>query len=115
MEPAIAQAIFESITLLGNACTVLEEKCISGISANEETCSNFVMNSIGIVTYLNDIIGHHEGDLIGKECAATGKSVKEVVLERKLLSEDVLDRIFSVENLMDPMDVTVLLKEGLAK
>ncbi|MFC5369230.1 aspartate ammonia-lyase [Arcanobacterium bovis] len=102
MEPVIGQALFESISLLQNACITLRERCVTGITVNENICAQFVMNSIGIVTYLNDIIGHHEGDLIGKECARTGKSVREVVLERGLMTEAELDRALSVENLMHP-------------
>ena len=49
------------------------------------------------MTYLNPFIGHHEGDIVGKICAETGKSVRDVVLERGLLSEEELDDIFSVE------------------
>jgi len=60
------------------------------------------MNSIGIVTFLNPIIGHHHGDLVGRECARTGKNVREVVLEMGLLTEDELDKIFSPENLIRP-------------
>ncbi len=102
MEPVIGQALFESISLLKNACTNLGEKCIRGITVNQEVCENFVLNSIGIVTYLNPFIGHHEGDIVGKICAETGKSVREVVLERGLLTEDQIDDIFSIENLMHP-------------
>ncbi|MEH6465912.1 MAG: aspartate ammonia-lyase, partial [Shewanella psychromarinicola] len=58
--------------------------------------------SIGIVTYLNPFIGHHEGDIIGRICAQTGKNVREVVLERGLLTVEELDDILSVENLMHP-------------
>ncbi len=72
------------------------------ITANPEVCLGYVMNSIGIVTFLNPIIGHHNGDLVGKECARTGKNVREVVLEMGLLSEAELDEIFSPENLMWP-------------
>ncbi|MEN3930795.1 aspartate ammonia-lyase [Microvirga sp. W0021] len=102
MEPVIAQAMFESISLLTNACRNLREKCINGITANVEICHNYVMNSIGIVTYLNPIIGHHEGDIVGKICAQTGKSVKEVVLERGLMTEEEIDEVFSIENLLNP-------------
>ncbi len=102
MEPVIAQAMFESLELLSNACVNLRDKCIDGITVNKEVCENYVYNSIGIITYLNPYIGHHEGDVIGRICAKTGKSVKEVVLERGLLSEAELDDIFSVENLMCP-------------
>jgi aspartate ammonia-lyase len=102
MEPVIAQSMFESLDILKNACINLRDKCIDGISVNKEVCESYVYNSIGIVTYLNPYIGHHEGDIVGKICAETGKSVKEVVLERGLLSEEELDDIFSVDNLMKP-------------
>lgn len=102
MEPVIGQALFESIEILSNACVNLGEKCVNGITVNKEICEAFVYNSIGIVTYLNPFIGHHEGDIVGKICAETGKSVREVVLERGLLTEEQLDDIFSVENLMHP-------------
>lgn len=102
MEPVIGQALFESIDLLKNAVINLRDKCIDGITVNKEVCEHFVFNSIGIVTYLNPFIGHHEGDIVGKICAETGKSVRDVVLERGLLTEAQLDDIFSVQNLMHP-------------
>ncbi|UOO82633.1 aspartate ammonia-lyase [Uruburuella testudinis] len=102
MEPVIAQALFESITLLGNACINLEEKCVRGITVNREVCEYYVFHSIGLVTYLNPFIGHHNGDIVGKICAQTGKSVREVVLELGLLSEAELDDILSPQNLMYP-------------
>jgi aspartate ammonia-lyase len=102
MEPVIGQAMFESLSLMGNACIALREKCVEGITANPDVCMNHVLNSIGIVTYLNPFIGHHEGDIIGKICAQTGKNVREVVLERGLLTVEELDEILSVENLMHP-------------
>ena len=103
MEPVIAQALFESITLLRNACRSLRDKCVEGITANPEVCRDNVMNSIGIVTYLNPVIGHHNGDLVGKECARSGRSVREVVLEMGLLTEAEIDESFSPENLMQPL------------
>jgi aspartate ammonia-lyase len=102
MEPVIAQAIFESVSLLTNASQSLRVRCVDGIMANREVCLGYVMNSIGIVTFLNPIIGHHNGDLVGKECARTGKSVREVVLEMGLLNAVDLDEIFSAKNLAWP-------------
>ncbi|QUM76723.1 aspartate ammonia-lyase [Moritella sp. 24] len=102
MEPVIGQCLFESLSLLENACFTLQDKCVKDITANRKVCQDFVLNSIGIITYLNPFIGHHEGDVIGKICAETGKNVREVVLERGLLSETELDEIFSIENLMKP-------------
>ncbi|MFZ7316801.1 aspartate ammonia-lyase [Avibacterium avium] len=102
MEPVIGQAMFESISLLSNACVNLRDKCVNGITVNADVCRNYVLNSIGIVTYLNPFIGHHSGDIVGKICAETGRSVREVVLERGLLTEEQLDDILSLENLMNP-------------
>ena len=102
MEPVIAQAIFESINLLTRGMSTLRELCVVGIEANEEVCRRNVLDSIGIVTYLNPVIGHHNGDLVGRECARSGRSVREVVIEMGLLEESVLDEILSPENLLRP-------------
>jgi len=110
MEPVIAQCLFESFELLSNACTTLAKKCIDGITANEEHTKQMVFNSVGIITFLNPYIGHHMGDVIGKEAIATGKSVRELVLEKKLLTETELDNILSVNNLMHPKYTAALFK-----
>ena len=102
MEPLIGQVSFESIRLLYNAMRTLRELCIVGIEANEDVCRRNVLSSIGIVTYLNEVIGHHNGDLVGRECARSGRNVREVVLEMGLLDEATLDELLSVENLLRP-------------
>ncbi|MDG0818102.1 aspartate ammonia-lyase [Bdellovibrio svalbardensis] len=102
MEPVIASSLFESVKLLTHACYTLKDKCVDGITANVDRCREYVMNSIGIVTYLDPIIGHAEGDLIGKICAQTGRNVAEVALERGVVTQAQLDEIFSVENLLNP-------------
>ncbi|MCQ9342870.1 aspartate ammonia-lyase [Corynebacterium kozikiae] len=103
MEPVIGEALFQSIRILGNAVDALREKCVVGITANPEVCRAYVENSIGIVTYLNPFIGHHNGDMIGKEAAATGRSVRELVLEKGLMDEETLNQVLSKENLMHPV------------
>lgn len=102
MEPVIGQTLFESINLLANAIRTLRELCVIGIEANEDVCRNNVLNSIGIVTYLNEVIGHANGDAVGRECARSGRNVREVVLEMGLLDEGALDELLSVENLLRP-------------
>ena len=102
MEPVIAQAIFESIDLLVNACDTLRERCVKGITANADVCRAYVENSIGIVTYFNDVIGHHLGDIVGKRAAAEGKTVREVIAEMGLLSDEEVEAILSPENLANP-------------
>ena len=102
MEPVICQATFESSSLLIHAMQALREKCVVGIKANVDVCRNHVLGSIGIVTYLNPVIGHHNGDLVGRECARSGRNVREVVLEMGLLAEATLAELLSVENLLRP-------------
>ncbi|WP_245993614.1 aspartate ammonia-lyase [Flaviflexus salsibiostraticola] len=102
MEPVIAHVLFESISLLQNATTTLRDKCVVGITANPEVGLRNVMNSIGIVTYLNPVIGHHNGDRVGKEAARSGRTVKEVVVEMGLVDPERLDELLSHDSLMNP-------------
>lgn len=102
MEPVIGECIFQSIRMLGNAAETLRTKCVTGITANEDVCKSYVDNAIGIITYLTPFIGHHNGDRVGKEAVETGKSVREVVLEKELMDEDTLNQVLSKQNLMHP-------------
>lgn len=103
MEPVIAFSLFSSFTYMENACYTLTNKCVTGITANEEICANMVMNSIGIVTSLNPILGYEEASSIAKEALATGKSIHQItVVERKLITQQKWEEIFSIENLINP-------------
>lgn len=103
MEPVIAFSLFTSFTYMGNAIHSLVEKCINGITANEEVCRNMVMNSIGIVTALNPILGYEQCSAIAKEALETGKSVHDIaVVEKQLLTQQKWDEIFNIENLIHP-------------
>lgn len=102
MEPMIGYATFESLRTLTNAIFTLRTRCVDGIEVNTERNHEALMSSVGIVTLLNDDIGHGAADEVGKECVRTGRSVREVVLERGLLTEERLDELFSVENMRSP-------------
>ncbi|HEY9170261.1 MAG TPA: aspartate ammonia-lyase [Lutibacter sp.] len=103
MEPVIAFAMFTSLDYLGNAIETLIAKCIDGITANTDHCFNMVMNSIGIVTQLNPILGYDECSSIAGEALKTGKSIHDIVVdERKLISQVKWDEIYSLENLINP-------------
>lgn len=103
MEPVIAFSLFTSISYMSNAIHSLVDKCIDGITANEDICRNMVMNSIGIVTALNPILGYEMCSSIAKEALETGKSVHDIaVLERKVITQEKWDEIFNIENLINP-------------
>ncbi|MBM4178482.1 MAG: aspartate ammonia-lyase [Ignavibacteria bacterium] len=102
MEPVIAYRIFQSIETLMRASDTLRELCIDGITANAEHTREMVLNSVGIVTALNPILGYEESAAIAKEAFETGGSVIDIVRSKGLLSEEKIQEIFSLENLMHP-------------
>lgn len=103
MEPVIAFSLFTSLEYMGNAVNTLTNKCIKGITANAEVCYNMVMNSIGIVTALNPILGYEICASVAKEALATGKSIHDLVVkERKLISQEKWDEVYSIENMINP-------------
>jgi aspartate ammonia-lyase len=103
MEPVIAFSLFTSLTYMQNACKTLREKCVVGITANAEHTKQMVMNSIGIVTQLNPIIGYKKSAAIAKEALETGKSVHDLVVkEQQLITQDKWDEIFTFENMIRP-------------
>ena len=101
-EPVIAYNLFSSVVMLEKAMKTLADKCISGITANEQRCSDYVYNSIGIVTALNPYIGYENSASIAKEALNTGKRVYDLALERGLLSKERLDEILTPENMLNP-------------
>lgn len=101
-EPVIAYGLFNSISMMRNAMLTLASKCIDGITANEQICSDFVYNSIGIVTALNPYIGYENSASIAKEALQTGKAVKDIAMEGNLLSPEQLNEIFQPQNMLNP-------------
>jgi aspartate ammonia-lyase len=103
MEPVICFSLFTSLEYMTNAIQTLIDKCLDGITANEKICSDFVMNSIGIVTALNPILGYEACAEIAKEADASGKSVHTIVVkERKYITQVQWDKIYSVQNMLHP-------------
>jgi aspartate ammonia-lyase len=101
-EPVIAHSLFKSITHLRNGCLTLAERCVKGITANRERLRASVEQSIGVVTALNPYIGYANATEVAQEALATGKSVYDLVLEKKLLSKERLDEILQPEVLTRP-------------
>ncbi len=102
MEPVMVQSLFESIDILMNGMKTLKYRCIDGITANTEVCRAYVMNSIGLVTALNPVLGYEVSSQVAQEALESGKGVYDIVLDRKLLSKDELDEILNPENMIKP-------------
>jgi aspartate ammonia-lyase len=99
-EPIIAHSLFKSITHLSQACLVLEERCISGITANADHLRAMVEDSIGLATALNPHIGYRNATTIARDALIGNRSVYDLVLERELMTKHQLDEILKPEMLI---------------
>jgi len=99
-EPIIVYNLFQSISMLCRAFETLAAKCIDGITANEDRCRELVLNSIGLVTALNPVLGYENSTLVAKEALETGNSVYAIVLDRELITKEELDDYLKPENMI---------------
>jgi fumarate hydratase class II len=106
MLPVIGRNLLESIRLLSTVSRTFADKCIVGIEADVERCRNYALSSPSIGTSLNPYIGYEEAAKVIKQSLAENKTLREVVLERKLLSEEEVDRA---------LDVMAMTKGGIVK
>jgi aspartate ammonia-lyase len=103
MEPVITFALFTSIATMQHAVDSLRVNCVEGITANAERSRDMVLNSLGIVTVLKPSLGYKQCAEIAREGYESGKSLHDIVVkERKLLTQEKWDAMFSFENLISP-------------
>jgi aspartate ammonia-lyase len=103
MEPVITFALFTSIATMEHAIESLRVHCVEGITANAERTRDMVLNSLGIVTLLKPSLGYKQCAEIAREGYETGKSLHDIVVsERRLLTQEQWDEVFSFENLIQP-------------
>jgi len=93
MMPVIAFNLLMSLTILNNALMVLRERCIEGITANEERCRWYVEHSVSLVTALNPKIGYARAAEIAKRAMAKGKTIRETIQEEGLLTNEELTEV----------------------
>ncbi len=102
MMPVIQHKLLDSINILTNALHVFNEKCVKGITANVDKCNHFAMSSVAIVTALNPIIGYLNAAAICKESLKTGKSIRDIVLEKDLMTKEKLDEVLAPMAMTEP-------------
>ncbi len=100
MMPVIAHNLLESIRIMGNAADNLAERCVSGIVANEERCRELIELSMAMVTSLAPKIGYDRAAEIAKESARTGRTVRQICLDNRVLPEAELNAA------LDPVAMT---------
>ncbi len=102
MMPVMAHNLLEAIRLLGNAAEILADKCVRGIEANRERCQELVELSMAMVTSLAPKIGYDRAAEIAKESVQTGKTVRQLCLEKKVLPETELNAALDPVGMTEP-------------
>jgi fumarate hydratase class II len=104
MMPVMAYNLLQSIHLLSNATRVFTQKCVKGLKADKDRCREMVEKSLAMVTALSPRIGHDRAVEIAKEAYKTGKTIREIALQQRILPARELGKI------LDPWKMT---KPGL--
>ncbi|MDL2310635.1 aspartate ammonia-lyase [Peptostreptococcaceae bacterium OttesenSCG-928-C18] len=92
-EPIIFYNLFESIETLTKGIKTFTDNAIIDLTANKEHCKKQVESSIGLITAINPYVGYKKSALIAKEALQSGKTIKDIVLEFEIMSQDKLDEV----------------------
>ncbi|MCI8557461.1 MAG: aspartate ammonia-lyase [Lachnospiraceae bacterium] len=101
-EPIIFYCIFQSIDTLAYAVQTFVDNCVTGITANETRCRYLVENSVGIITAICPHVGYQKAADIAKRAIKTGESVRSLILQENLLTEQELNEILDPVHMTEP-------------
>ena len=104
MMPVIAHNILSSMEMLKNFLPVFTERCVKGIAADADRCRHYFEASVGLATILNPYIGYAKAAEVAKESVATGKTLRQLILEKGLMTEADLDKALDPRRVTEPHD-----------
>ncbi len=99
MMPLIAYDLIHSMEILGNTILALSKNCIAGIEAKSDRCLEYAEGSLALVTALNTHIGYLNAANVAKESLETGKSLRQIVLDKGLMTEEALAEVLDLETM----------------
>jgi aspartate ammonia-lyase len=102
MMPAMIYNVLQSMEILKNTLEVFRSRCVEGITADAAHCEHYALESVGIATALNRHIGYAAAAEVAKESMRTGKSIYQIVVERKLLDSEQLRSILDPRAMTEP-------------
>ena len=102
MEPVISFNMFNSMKYMTNAVDTFVEKLLLDLQPNKEQCQEWLDKSVGIVTAMLPHIGYENSAMIAKEAYNTGKPVRQVILEKGLISKEKMEKILSPKEMTTP-------------
>lgn len=104
MMPVINFNLLQSIEILTRDIDVFTERCIKGITVNRERCREYAETSVGLATILNPEIGYEAAAVVAKESAATGKPLRDIIIEKGILSPKEVDKILDPVKMTEPSE-----------
>jgi aspartate ammonia-lyase len=102
MMPVMAFNLLFSISIFARALRQLRTKCVDGITPNRERCLRYAYGSFGVATVLNAYIGYAKAAEVVKEAVRSGKTVVQIIREKKILTESKLKAVLDPRNLTEP-------------
>jgi len=100
--PLIAYSLHEAIRCLGQGARTFAERCVDGLDINQAQTERNVRESLMLVTALNPYIGYDKASAVAKKAFAEGKTLREVVLEEKLMDVAALDEALDPKHMLHP-------------
>ena len=107
MMPVMAYNLLQSIDLLANATRVFADRCVAGIDANVKRCEELVEQSLAMCTSLAPLIGYDKAAEIAKESFKTGKTVRQIAEEKRLLGAADLKKALDAKRMTAPQEDVV--------
>jgi fumarate hydratase class II len=102
MMPVMAYNLLQSIELLSRASRVFADRCVAGVEANRERCEGLVEQSLAMCTSLAPLIGYDKAAEIAKESMKSGKTVRQIAAEKKVLSDADLNKALDPRRMTQP-------------
>ena len=105
MMPLIASNLTTSLKILENGFKTFIARCLNGITANADRCQHFAERSAALVTALNTHIGYLKAAAVAKEALSSHKSIRQIVLEQKLMTEAELNEALDLDAMTRAADI----------
>ena len=102
MLPLIAHNLLQSIQILSNASIMFTEKLVDGLQADEKKCNDYIEGSLAMCTSLAPVIGYDKAAAIAHKAYETGKTVRQIAIEDKVLEENKLNELLDPRSMTEP-------------